>query len=135
MLALTPQHPEWDFGLFFRPFKTEAWYAISVIFAMILVIIIGPYVLISYYEQTEAAKCVAFWSWFFFVLINAFYGGALTMFFTSEPKLPFSSIEDLMRAYPDWNLKMMDGNDVHFQYRALVEKDPLYSGEQIFICL
>ena len=32
-----------------------------------------------------------------------------------------------MRAYPDWELKFMDGNDVHFQYKALVEEDPLYS--------
>ena len=31
-----------------------------------------------------------------------------------------------MRAYPDWQLKMMDGNDVHFQYKALAG-DPLYS--------
>ena len=28
----------------------------------------------------------------FFVLINAYYGGALTMFFTSELTLPFNSI-------------------------------------------
>ena len=31
-----------------------------------------------------------------------------------------------MRAYPDWQLKMMGGNDVHFQYKALAG-DPLYS--------
>ena len=31
-----------------------------------------------------------------------------------------------MRAYPDWDLKFMDGNDVHFQYKALAG-DPLYS--------
>ena len=126
-----PQPPELDFGLFLRPFQNECWYAISVILIIILVIIIGPYLLISYYEYTEGAKCAAFWSWIFFVLINAFYGGALTMFFASEPTLPFSSIEDIMMAYPDWKLKMMNGNDVHFQYKALVAKDPLYSGRQI----
>ena len=30
-----------------------------------------------------------------------------------------------MRAYPDWDMKFMDGNDVHFQYKALAG-DPLY---------
>ena len=31
-----------------------------------------------------------------------------------------------MREYPTWNLMMMNGNDVHFQYKALAG-DPLYS--------
>ena len=35
-------------------------------------------------------------------------------------------VEDVLRAYPDWDLKFMDGNDVHFQYKALAG-DPLYS--------
>ena len=78
-----------------------------------------PYAFVSYYEQTDAQKWTFFVIWMFFVLINAFYGGALTMFFTSEQTIPFNSIEDVMRAYPDWKLKMMTGNDVHFQYKAL----------------
>ena len=144
-MVLTPQLPEVYIGLFFRPFHYEAWYAVSVMLGIILIIVIGPYAFISYYEQTEGAKCAVFWSWIFFVLINAYYGRALTMFFTSEPTLPFTSIEDVMRAYPKWKLKMMEGNDVHFQYKALVAKDPLYKGGQIiakfssffvcFVCL
>ena len=51
-------------------------------------------------------------------MINAYYGGALTMFFTSELTIPFDSIEDVMRNYPDWNLKFMEGNDVHFFHKA-----------------
>ena len=61
-------------------------------------------------------------SWFFFVLLNAYYGGALTMFFTSELPIPFNTIEDVMDAYPAWKLKMLAGNDVFFQYKALGEK-------------
>ena len=30
-----------------------------------------------------------------------------------------------MKSYPAWKLKMMAGNDVYFQYKAL-EGDPLY---------
>ena len=37
----------------------------------------------------------------------------------SEIRVPFTSIEDVMRAYPNWQLKMMSGNDVHFQYKAI----------------
>ena len=58
-------------------------------------------------------------SWIFFVLLNAYYSGALTMFFTTEIRVPFNSIEEVMKAYPDWKLKFMSGNDVFFQYKAI----------------
>lgn len=64
-------------------------------------------------------------AWFFFLLLNAYYGGALTMFFTSEVSIPFNTIYDVMKAYPEWKLKMMNGDDVYFQYKAL-EGDVLY---------
>ena len=41
------------------------------------------------------------------------------MFFTSEPTLPFSTVEEVMKLYPSFKLLMMNGNDVHFQYKAL----------------
>ncbi len=63
--------------------------------------------------------------WYFFVLLNAFYGGALTMFFTSVASIPFENIRDVIRAYPDWKLMMIKGNDVHYAFRAL-SGDPDY---------
>lgn len=57
--------------------------------------------------------------WIFFVLLNAYYSGALTMFFTTELRIPFNSVEEVMEAYPDWKLKFMSGNDVFFQYKAI----------------
>ena len=47
--------------------------------------------------------------WFFFLLIDAYYGGAMTMFFTSEIKIPFESIRDVIREYPSWKLMMKQG--------------------------
>ena len=126
ILALTPKPADVDLGLFVRPFQYEAWQGVFVVFIVIVAIILLPYGFISYYEQTNSFKITIFWSWLFFVVINAYYSGALTMFFSSKPTLPFNSIEDVMRAYPDWELKMMHGNDVHFQYKALAG-DPLYS--------
>ena len=125
-LALTPQAPEIDPGLFTRPFTDDAWYGIGFITGVIFLVLMIPYAFIDYYEETDGYNITAFWSWMFFLLVNAFYGGALTMFFTSELSIPFNSIEDVMLAYPSWKLKMMTGNDVHFQYKAL-QGDPLYS--------
>ena len=48
------------------------------------------------------------------------------MFFIGESTLPFNSIEDVMRSYPDWNLKFKDGSDVYFKVKADAG-DPLYS--------
>lgn len=90
------------------------------IFIVILVLIIVPLIFLGdWFEDTDGFQCAAFWGWMFFVLINAFYGGALTMFFTSEPTLPFSTVEEVMKLYPSFKLLMMNGNDVHFQYKAL----------------
>ena len=60
----------------------------------------------------------AFGEIFFFVLINAYYGGALTMFFVSEISLPFQTIEDVLKLFPSWNLVFLDGNDNFFKLPA-----------------
>ena len=58
-------------------------------------------------------------SWYFFVLLNAFYGGAMTMFFTSETTLPFETEREVIKAYPDWNLMLLEGNEFLFLSKAM----------------
>ena len=55
---------------------------------------------------SDSFKIIGLSSWGFFILINAFYGGALTMFFTSNPDPPF---ETLRQAFdnPDWEVVTM----------------------------
>lgn len=126
VLARTPQPAKVDFGLFIRPFQDDAWLLVLASFIMIVIIIAVPYSFLSYYEQTEGFKLASLFSWLFFLLINAYYGGALTMFFISELELPFNSIEDVLRSFPDWNLKMAVGNDIFYKVKAEAG-DPLYS--------
>ena len=113
MLALTPQPTAVDIGLFIRPFTDEAWTAIHVMNLVILCSLMIPYFSVKYFENTSGYMIASISAWYFFVLLNAFYGGALTMFFTSEMTIPFESIQDVMRAYPDWNLLMLDGMYSH----------------------
>ena len=54
-------------------------------------------------------------TWLCFVILEAFYGGALTMFFTSEVTIPLETTTDVLQAYPSWKLKFMDGNQMDFQ--------------------
>ena len=124
-LVLTPQPPPVDMGLFFRPFRDEAWTLVGFSICLIFITLIIPFATISFYEETNAKTITTLTAWGFFVLINAYYGGAMTMFFSSELRIPFNGIEDVIQAYPDWKLKMQIGNDVYFQYKAL-QGDPLY---------
>lgn len=55
---------------------------------------------------------------YFFILINTFYGGAMTMFFTSEVSLPFETIRDVMKNYPSWNLMVNGGNEAIYQAKG-----------------
>jgi hypothetical protein len=42
--------------------------------------------------------------------LDAYYGGALTMFFSSEVKVPFQGIRDVIRSYPEWILMIQAGD-------------------------
>ena len=56
---------------------------------------------------------------YFFILINTFYGGAMTMFFSSEITLPFETIRDVTRAYPTWNLMVNEGSEAIYRAKAM----------------
>ena len=46
------------------------------------------------------------------------------MFFTTESEIPFKSLKDVIRAYPDWKLMMKSGTDIYF--RPYVSNDTDY---------
>ncbi len=47
------------------------------------------------YEYQESHQIASTTGWIFFTLLNAYYGGALTMFFTSEVTLPFDNAREV----------------------------------------
>ncbi len=110
LLALTPQPAKVDTALFTRPFTENSWQAITGMTCFIAVIILSPRFILTHFEETTSFQIASTTSWYFFVLLNTFYGGALTMFFTNEVSIPFEDIKDVMRAYDEWNLIMMAGN-------------------------
>ena len=52
----------------------------------------------------------------FFVVIRAYYGGALTKFFTVTVSEPFESKRDVMNAYPRYNLMIRVGNEAMYYF-------------------
>ena len=85
-------------------------------FAMFLMVV--PCLCVRKYTETTAFSIITTAGWFFFVLINAYYGGALTMFFVSEITLPFNTIRDALKAFPGWKIMYQAGNDAYFEIPA-----------------
>ena len=97
-----------------RSFTDESWVAVFFMTAVAVLCIFITYFVIPDAETTSGHKIMAFSIWTFFVIINAYYGGALTMFFTSTVTIPLETRRDVMRAYPDWNLIFKDGAEINF---------------------
>ena len=117
-LVLIPQIKGLDSGLFIRPFRNDAWLALGGMFIILFVTYMIPYKFINHFGKTSAQKLMALIGWILFVLVNAWYSGALTMFFTSEITIPFESIYDVMKAYPDWKLMTRPAYDIHFMSKV-----------------
>jgi hypothetical protein len=118
ILTYIPKPPEVDYGLYIRPFRVEAWKAIfAVIFVGFLSFALTQFTAKSY-GIIISSRIVMFFGWSFFLLINAYYGGALTMFFVSEIALPFETMRDVLKATPFWTLLFFDGNQVVFETPA-----------------
>ena len=112
-----------DFGFFLRPFVRTAWLATLSIAVIVLTLQNLPadhstndsnYVSIIVAAGGLAAT-----------VLQAYYGGAMTMFFTSEPTVPFHSLEEVFAAMPEWSLKFFQGYQASFLVHAetLIERE------------
>ena len=118
ILCIIPKPPEVDSGLFIRPFTYSAWKTIGIISFVGILVLIVPYFFIKDWEKLKAFHIIELSLWSFFVLLNAYYGGALTMFFVSEITVPFETLRDVLKVFPEWNLVFMDGVEAYFKLPA-----------------
>ena len=63
----------------------------------------------------NTGKILAFTAWTFFVVLNAYYGGAMTMFFANEISFPMETAKDALSAIPDWTIVTLKGTEANFQ--------------------
>ena len=103
----------------FRAFTNDAWIAIAFMSGVVALCKLISHVVLPTIKNTERHNIMAFSIWTFFVFFNAYYGGALTMFFTSTPTVDFETRRDVIQAYPDWNLIFKDGADISFAPLAI----------------
>ena len=103
VLAVSPKPPKVDIQLFIRPFRYDAWHFIIGMTFLLITFLLIPYVWLHrslLWEDTQGFMISKTTAWIFFFLLNAFYGGAMTMFFASEVSLPFETVREAMQSYP-----------------------------------
>ena len=107
---LIPNLPDFDPELLYRPFTNSVWLCIFFLLITVCCFETITHNLIKGYENMTSKQIVMVSFWGLFVLINAFYGGALTMFFVAELSIPFNSLRDVLKKFPEWKLILLEEN-------------------------
>ena len=102
--VVKPNPPKFDPGLLYRPLARSVWICIFIFLSLASCFEIIPHIFIRGYENMISNQISTFSFWFLFVLLNAFYGGALTMFFVAEITIPFNTMRDLLKVFPEWKI-------------------------------
>ena len=103
-----------DYGLFMRPFQIGLWFTTGIFTVLIFAILIFISLKDKEGKMGNRRRAVTIAGWFLLLLISSYYCGALTMYFTSSPFLPFETINDVLKAHPDWTLTHLRGTQVRF---------------------
>ena len=114
LLVLKPRPPEYDIDLFIRPFSRNAWIAIGCLSLGVLILVNVPSLIVGSYAESTSRRMFSIIGWIMFVLVEVYYSGALTMFFTSESVPPFETRIGAIRAYPEWKLMYRSGSDINY---------------------
>lgn len=112
ILVIKANQVSLDFTLFIRPFTISSWLLIIGVLVTLAIIL---YAFRNMKNAVLSRRVIVMSGWMFFVLLNSFYGGALTMFFSSAPKAPFQTISEGLRSFPDWQLLQIQGDEVLIQ--------------------
>ena len=81
LLALIPQPPEIDSGLFVRPFRKDVWVVIGIITFVYLLIYFLPLKFVYRYGNSASRRIVGSMGWLFFLLLfhlNSYTTSTLT---------------------------------------------------------
>ena len=103
VLAMKEGNSRTDFSLFLRVFTNDSW-AIILFVAIVISACLLLFKSCSPKKYTKGHSVILLTLLIFFVVIRAYYGGALTKFFTVTTPEPFENKIDVIKAYPKYNL-------------------------------
>ena len=118
LMAFVPKKSNTDYDLFTRAFVLDSWSYLLVISGAILLIIHLTTTFCITYEDMNWIKILTFTWWLFFTLVDSYYCGVLTMFFTAPAPVLFETMRDVTLAYPDWKVMLLGGSEGGVYERA-----------------
>ena len=124
VLALHQDSLTFSVRMLIKPFDDNVWILIlsSVSIVFILYGILKRFKKIS----SESLRILTIAASISFVMIHAYYAGAMTMFFTSKPSIGFTTLRDVLKAVPEWTLVYLQGMEVQFE-------EPVSKGDKDFV--
>ncbi len=96
-----------DFLMYFRPLTFKAWIVILSTLTAILVHHLILKRIVS--EDGPSTRLFQLLGWLYFLVIHGVYSGALTTNFIIQPEVPFTTLADGLRMYPEWKLCAQKG--------------------------
>jgi len=79
----------------------------------LVVLALGSVVLVAEWighkDGPDSIRISVLTGWLFFTVVSAYYNGAMTMFFSTDVTVPFTDMRSVLRAYPKWQLRIMEG--------------------------
>ena len=112
LIVINKQIQSVDLTFLFRPFTSYSWAGVLVTLAMVVCCILLPRQAIPSWKDSWASHRIFVISgWLLFILVNSFYGGALTMFFTHAPSFPFNNMREGVALWPEWKMVTVIGNE------------------------
>ena len=67
------------------------------------------------FPNSWSNRLVILSGWLAFLLVHAYYSGALTMFLSSESAPPFERAWDGLKLYPEWKMVSYPGGEIVIQ--------------------
>ena len=109
VLSMIPRYPAIDVQMFLKPFKDNVWFIITILCIMLLFLF---NIMSGRFEKKRPyVKVIAVSMWLTFVLMNAYYNGALVSFFATEETIRVNSLEEVIKNVPYWNLVFLTNQE------------------------
>ncbi len=116
LLVLIPQQAEVDPFLLVRPFQIHVWAVLLAIVSVFVMVILHfeNSLGLDFFRASDGGRAARATLMILFVVFNAFYSGALTMFFTTDVAIYMESVKDVLRD-STWDLVVKEGTP--FSYK------------------
>ena len=130
VLALHQDSLTFRWKMLIKPFQNNVWF---IILCSVTIVFILYGILMKCAKKVTSLKVLKITISISFVMMHAYYTGAMAMFFTSKPSVGFTTLRDVLKAVPEWTLVYLQGMEVQFQEPVLKVRKSSNEGNTFII--